>query len=71
MADVLSAQVKFDSVGGLSNHIQSLKEMVVFPLLYPEIFQRFKIQPPRWEKNWHIVDLKIFLIYGFWSFWHV
>ncbi|TNN30539.1 ATPase family AAA domain-containing protein 2B [Liparis tanakae] len=25
----------------------SLKEMVVFPLLYPEIFERFKIQPPR------------------------
>ncbi len=40
-------QVKFDSVGGLSHHIQSLKEMVVFPLLYPEVFQKFKIQPPR------------------------
>lgn len=43
------SQVKFDSVGGLSNHIRSLKEMVVFPLLYPEIFEKFKIQPPRWE----------------------
>lgn len=42
-----SPQVKFDSVGGLANHIQSLKEMVVFPLLYPEVFERFKIQPPR------------------------
>ncbi|XP_068198096.1 ATPase family AAA domain-containing protein 2B [Antennarius striatus] len=51
LADVdpmnLDSSVKFDSVGGLSNHIQSLKEMVVFPLLYPEIFERFKIQPPR------------------------
>lgn len=47
---VLSPQVKFDSVGGLSNHIQSLKEMVVFPLLYPEIFEKFKIQPPRLEE---------------------
>lgn len=46
---VCSPQVKFDSVGGLSNHIQSLKEMVVFPLLYPEVFEKFKIQPPRWE----------------------
>lgn len=41
------SQVRFDSVGGLSNHIHALKEMVVFPLLYPEIFERFKIQPPR------------------------
>ncbi|XP_078130289.1 ATPase family AAA domain-containing protein 2B isoform X1 [Sander vitreus] len=43
----VSGNVKFDNVGGLSNHIQSLKEMVVFPLLYPEIFEKFKIQPPR------------------------
>ncbi|XP_072218454.1 ATPase family AAA domain-containing protein 2B isoform X2 [Leuresthes tenuis] len=51
LADVdpmnLDNSVRFDSVGGLGNHIQSLKEMVVFPLLYPEIFERFKIQPPR------------------------
>uniref|UniRef100_A0A3Q3WA97 ATPase family AAA domain-containing protein 2 n=1 Tax=Mola mola TaxID=94237 RepID=A0A3Q3WA97_MOLML len=51
LADVdpmnLDCSVRFDSVGGLSNHIQSLKEMVVFPLLYPEIFEKFKIQPPR------------------------
>ncbi|XP_028996175.1 ATPase family AAA domain-containing protein 2B isoform X2 [Betta splendens] len=51
LADVdpmnLDNSVKFDSVGGLTNHIQSLKEMVVFPLLYPEIFEKFKIQPPR------------------------
>ncbi|KAM3861426.1 ATPase family AAA domain-containing protein 2B [Diretmus argenteus] len=51
LADVdpmnLDSSVRFDSVGGLSNHIQSLKEMVVFPLLYPEVFEKFKIQPPR------------------------
>ncbi|OBS67016.1 hypothetical protein A6R68_04450 [Neotoma lepida] len=40
-------RVRFDSVGGLSNHIAALKEMVVFPLLYPEVFEKFKIQPPR------------------------
>ncbi|XP_077454516.1 ATPase family AAA domain-containing protein 2 isoform X2 [Stigmatopora argus] len=39
--------VRFDSIGGLSRHISSLKEMVVFPLLYPEVFERFHIQPPR------------------------
>lgn len=40
-------KVCFDSIGGLSHHILALKEMVVFPLLYPEIFEKFKIQPPR------------------------
>ncbi|XP_029447832.1 ATPase family AAA domain-containing protein 2 [Rhinatrema bivittatum] len=51
LADVdpmqMDSSVRFDSVGGLSNHIAALKEMVVFPLLYPEVFERFKIQPPR------------------------
>lgn len=39
--------VNFDSVGGLQGHIDQLKEMVSLPLLYPEIFQRFHIVPPR------------------------
>uniref|UniRef100_A0A672YF32 ATPase family AAA domain containing 2 n=1 Tax=Sphaeramia orbicularis TaxID=375764 RepID=A0A672YF32_9TELE len=39
--------VGFNSIGGLSGHISALKEMVVFPLLYPEVFDNFKIQPPR------------------------
>ncbi|XP_072323033.1 ATPase family AAA domain-containing protein 2-like isoform X4 [Scyliorhinus torazame] len=51
LADVdpmqIDTSVRFDSVGGLSSHIAALKEMVVFPLLYPEVFERFKIQPPR------------------------
>ncbi|KAI4903798.1 hypothetical protein NFI96_010267 [Prochilodus magdalenae] len=51
LADVdpmnLDTSVTFDSVGGLADHIKSLKEMVVFPLLYPEVFEKFKIQPPR------------------------
>ncbi|XP_039974151.1 ATPase family AAA domain-containing protein 2-like isoform X2 [Xiphias gladius] len=51
LADVdpmqIDRTVRFDSIGGLSRHISALKEMVVFPLLYPEVFERFKIQPPR------------------------
>ncbi|NWS66509.1 ATAD2 protein, partial [Crotophaga sulcirostris] len=43
----IDCSVRFDGVGGLSDHISALKEMVVFPLLYPEFFERFKIQPPR------------------------
>ena len=39
--------VSFESVGGLEGHIDQLKEMVALPLLYPEIFQRFHIVPPR------------------------
>ena len=39
--------VNFDSVGGLQGHIDSLKEMVALPLLYPEVFQRFHVTPPR------------------------
>uniref|UniRef100_A0A8C3SJF8 ATPase family AAA domain containing 2B n=1 Tax=Chelydra serpentina TaxID=8475 RepID=A0A8C3SJF8_CHESE len=44
---ILDKSMRFDSIGGLSHHIHALKEMVVFPLLYPEIFEKFKIQPPR------------------------
>ncbi|NWT68388.1 ATAD2 protein, partial [Prunella himalayana] len=43
----IDGSVQFDGVGGLSEHISSLKEMVIFPLLYPEIFERLKIEPPR------------------------
>uniref|UniRef100_H2YAJ4 Bromo domain-containing protein n=1 Tax=Ciona savignyi TaxID=51511 RepID=H2YAJ4_CIOSA len=51
LADVdpmtLDKSVKFSSIGGHKHHIRSLKEMVVFPLIYPEIFTRFNIAPPR------------------------
>ena len=39
--------VNFDGVGGLQGHIDQLKEMVALPLLYPEVFQRFHVTPPR------------------------
>lgn len=43
----IDRSVTFDSVGGLQHHVRALKEMIIFPLLYPEIFERFKINPPR------------------------
>ena len=43
----VNVNVNFDSVGGLQGHIDKLKEMVALPLLYPEVFQRYKITPPR------------------------
>ncbi|SCU79573.1 LADA_0B01618g1_1 [Lachancea dasiensis] len=39
--------VKFEDVGGLDNYIDQLKEMVALPLLYPELYQKFGITPPR------------------------
>lgn len=51
LADVqpmeMDSGVTFDSVGGLKEYVNSLKEMVMFPLLYPELFEQFKIIPPR------------------------
>ncbi|UMM28857.1 hypothetical protein L5515_011505 [Caenorhabditis briggsae] len=43
----VDSSVGFDQVGGLSHHIQSLKEVVLFPMLYPEVFAKFKINPPK------------------------
>ncbi|KAJ8522586.1 hypothetical protein ONZ45_g853 [Pleurotus djamor] len=42
-----SQNVTFEDVGGLDEHIHSLKEMTLLPLLYPEVFQNFGITPPR------------------------
>eukprot|EP01147_Barroeca_monosierra_P006424 gene6424-9317_t len=43
----IDTSVSFSDVGGLEHHIEALKEMIVFPLLYPELFDRFKMDPPR------------------------
>ena len=43
----IDRSVTFDLIGGLESYIRSLKEMILFPLLYPEVFQKFSIQPPR------------------------
>ncbi|KAK9456548.1 hypothetical protein V1511DRAFT_486369 [Dipodascopsis uninucleata] len=39
--------IDFNAVGGLDDQINQLKEMVALPLMYPEVFQKFKITPPR------------------------
>lgn len=43
----VDSSVGFDQVGGLGHHIQSLKEVVLFPMLYPEVFAKFNINPPK------------------------
>ncbi|EFJ28800.1 hypothetical protein SELMODRAFT_23739, partial [Selaginella moellendorffii] len=37
----------WESIGGLRNVVQCLKEMVTLPLLYPDIFHKVGIVPPR------------------------
>ena len=39
--------INWESIGGLDGHIAQLKEMVMLPLLYPNIFKNFNITPPR------------------------
>lgn len=51
LADVdplgVNMDIDFDQIGGLEQHVKQLKEMVSLPLLYPEVFQRFGVTPPR------------------------
>ncbi|NXP24682.1 ATAD2 protein, partial [Scytalopus superciliaris] len=43
----IGSSVEFDGVGGHSEHISTLKEMVIWPLLYPDFFEIMKFKPPR------------------------
>lgn len=45
--ETLDASVRFNSIGGLDSHIQCLKEMILLPMMYPEVFRQFQIKPPR------------------------
>ena len=37
----------WEMVGGLEDVVKQLKEMVLFPLIYPEIFKQLGVIPPR------------------------
>ena len=39
--------VTYDDVGGLSDEIQRIREMVELPLKHPELFHRLNIDPPK------------------------
>ncbi|CAN8311397.1 unnamed protein product [Cochlearia groenlandica] len=43
----INEHINFEDIGGLSEYINDLKEMVFFPLLYPEFFASYSITPPR------------------------
>jgi transitional endoplasmic reticulum ATPase len=41
------ADVTYDDIGGMSDTIRQLREMVELPLRYPELFTRLGVDPPR------------------------
>ncbi|NXA83239.1 ATAD2 protein, partial [Thryothorus ludovicianus] len=43
----IDGSAQFHGIGGLSDHISALKEMVILPLLYPDVFEILKFKPPR------------------------
>ncbi|MFT4260955.1 MAG: CDC48 family AAA ATPase [Candidatus Woesearchaeota archaeon] len=40
-------EVSYEDVGGLSDEIKKIREMVELPLKHPELFQRLGIEPPK------------------------
>lgn len=40
-------EISFDGIGGLTDQIRELREVIELPLKNPEIFQRVGIQPPK------------------------
>nr|CAH7737226.1 unnamed protein product [Callosobruchus chinensis] len=45
--ETLDKSITFNTIGGLDEHIQCLKEMILLPMMYPEVFKQFQVQPPR------------------------
>lgn len=44
--DVLS-QIRYEDIGGLTDEIQKVREMIELPMRHPELFKRLGISPPR------------------------
>ncbi len=43
----IDSSVTFESIGGLDDHIRSLKESVFLPLTYPDVFSQLSVEAPR------------------------
>ncbi|XP_065332811.1 ATPase family AAA domain-containing protein 2-like isoform X1 [Cloeon dipterum] len=43
----IDPNIRFDNVGGLDEHVKTLKEMVLLPMMYSEIYDQFKVTPPK------------------------
>jgi len=47
VAEPSNLGVTFEDVGGLSEQIRVLKELVLIPLLYPDVFGKYVMRPPK------------------------
>uniref|UniRef100_A0A1B6EE35 Tat-binding homolog 7 n=2 Tax=Clastoptera arizonana TaxID=38151 RepID=A0A1B6EE35_9HEMI len=51
LADVdpisLDTSIRFADVGGLQAHVRCLQELVVFPMMYAEVFRKYHVKPPK------------------------
>ncbi|XP_043503457.1 ATPase family AAA domain-containing protein 2-like [Polistes fuscatus] len=43
----MSVKKDFTNIGGLDKHIRIVKEMVLFPLMYGDVYAKFNLKPPR------------------------
>lgn len=43
----MSGAKDFSCIGGLEKHIRVVKETVLFPLLYGDVYAKFNLKPPR------------------------
>jgi len=43
----VSAKISYEDIGGLSNQIQRIREMIELPLRYPQVFERLGIDAPK------------------------
>ncbi|XP_076640695.1 ATPase family AAA domain-containing protein 2-like [Halictus rubicundus] len=43
----MSSEKDFSCVGGLEKHIRVVKETVLFPLMYGDVYAKFNLKPPR------------------------
>ena len=43
----IDQSITFNMIGGNMKYIQALKESVILPLVYPEVFKKLSINPPR------------------------
>ncbi|KAK2577984.1 hypothetical protein KPH14_008416 [Odynerus spinipes] len=43
----MSTPKDFSNIGGLDKHIRVVKEMVMFPLMYGDVYAKFNLKPPR------------------------
>jgi len=47
LSDEKIPEITYEDIGGLSEEIKKVREMVEIPLKHPEIFQRLGIEPPK------------------------